>query len=90
MKSYCKKCHNKYTWDIKRKYKEEIIKEFGGKCNACGYDKCVGALEFHHTNGDKDIEAWDKKRNRGIEYFREQVKDCLLLCANCHREIHYN
>lgn len=22
----------------------------GGKCQICGYDKCVGALEFHHLD----------------------------------------
>lgn len=90
MKSYCKACHNKYIWDKKREYKEEIVKEFGGKCNICGYNSCIGALEFHHKSGDKNIELWHKKRNRGIEYYREQVQSCLLLCANCHREIHYN
>lgn len=88
LKSMCKKCHGKYTWDRKRKYKEVVVKEFGGKCSICGYSKCISALEFHHSDFTKDNDSWRKKRNRGIEYYREQVKECVLVCANCHREIH--
>ena len=32
--------------------KLQAIKLLGGKCSICGYDRCIEALEFHHTNPD--------------------------------------
>jgi len=40
-----------------RKFKEKCVEYKGGKCDICGYDKYVGALEFHHENQkEKDFE----------------------------------
>lgn len=33
---------------IRRKLK--LIEEMGGKCEICGYDKNISALEFHHKD----------------------------------------
>lgn len=61
----------------------------GGKCVFCGYDRCVEALEFHHIDISKKkfglsmdglTRSWDKTK-RGLD-------KCLLVCFNCHREIH--
>lgn len=71
----------------KRK-KQFAIDQFGGKCIICGYDRCINALEFHHTDGkDKSpsyvIGRWSWNRAR------KELDKCILVCANCHREIHY-
>ena len=34
----------------RRRRKEYFVKKFGGKCCQCGYNKCIDALEFHHTD----------------------------------------
>lgn len=36
----------------KRK-KQRLVNSLGGKCCICGYDRCLSALEFHHTDPNK-------------------------------------
>ena len=73
---------------FKRKtLKEDLIKQLGGKCNMChGVFESV-AYDFHHLSDKKDsISAmFDKSSEQAI---REEVKKCILLCANCHRITH--
>lgn len=64
----------------------------GKKCEICGYDKCEGALEFHHLNPlEKDFQIGDidLSNNLNIDDLKKEVDKCQLLCANCHREQHY-
>lgn len=59
----------------------------GGKCSRCGYDTCLGALEFHHLDPtQKDFTI--SNANFKLEEAIEESKKCVLLCANCHREYH--
>lgn len=86
-KTICKSCHSKETIKRGNRNRDRLISHLGGKCSRCGYSKCNAALEFHHTTGRKDpnfksIRYW--KFERAIE----ELTDCLLLCANCHREEH--
>lgn len=71
------------------KKKDLIIKiknEFGGKCSCCGYNKYLGALEFHHLDpNDKDINISQCSKE---EDMRKEAEKCILLCSNCHREEH--
>ena len=57
-------------------------------CDKCGYNKCPAALEFHHPNKNKNMKIQNLMR---IPFHKvlEEVKKCILLCANCHREKHY-
>ena len=70
--------------------KIQLIQEFGGKCQECGYDKNIAALEFHHINPDEKDFQLDMRHlsNTSIEKLRTEVAKCKLLCANCHRELH--
>jgi len=58
-------------------------------CSICGYNKCVGALDFHHVSEKGDglnrasQDKWSKSR------IDAEVAKCILICANCHRELHY-
>ena len=61
----------------------ERLKESG--CILCGYVKCLAALEFHHVNDDKMQGVSDARSVREVQ--REATK-CIMVCANCHREIH--
>lgn len=61
----------------------------GGQCEACGYNRCIEALEFHHTNfSQKDFSISNKGYTRSWAKVKEELDKCKLLCANCHREIH--
>lgn len=61
----------------------------GGRCQTCGYDRCMEALEFHHlTSTKKDFGISSKGYTRSWDKIRAELEKCLLLCANCHREVH--
>ena len=61
----------------------------GGKCVRCGYDRCIEALEFHHTDPtEKDFGISNKGYTRSWKRIQEELDKCVMLCANCHREIH--
>lgn len=74
---------------IKRKI--ELVNLLGGRCKSCGYNKNLGALQFHHTNPSNKITQLDVRNltNRKWSFIMEEVKKCELLCSNCHAEKHY-
>lgn len=62
--------------------------EFGGKCEICGYSKCLAALHFHHK--DHTTKSFSINAANGVSYAKkvEEAKKCILVCSNCHVEIH--
>ena len=75
----------------RHKTKEELVKYKGGKCEICEYDKCIGALDFHHLDpSKKDFAISNSNIYKNLDKLKEEVDKCILVCANCHREIHYN
>ncbi len=63
----------------------------GGKCVICGYKKCVGALTLHHRNPkEKDFGLSVRGLTRSWEKIRKELDKCVLLCSNCHAEVHGN
>lgn len=57
-------------------------------CAICGYDKCNEALEFHHVNPKNrefSLNADNMDKNTNMV---KEINKCILLCANCHKEIH--
>ena len=76
-----------------RKKQKEIAVEYkGGKCIICGYNKCKRSLEFHHENGanDKDFSVSKMFGNKSLDLIKEELDKCILVCSNCHGEIHNN
>ena len=73
----------------RKKIRLKAIALAGGKCVKCGYNKYPEVLEFHHTNPlEKDFNISKKGHCRSWERVSEEIKKCILLCANCHREVH--
>ena len=73
----------------RRRIREKAIDYKGGQCQICGYSKCSEALEFHHLNsGGKDFGISDRGYTRSWKRITEEIDKCVLLCANCHREVH--
>ena len=63
------------------------LKENG--CAICGYNDCVDALDFHHTNPkDREFNVKVGSLNKNEELIVNELNKCILLCSNCHREIH--
>lgn len=86
-KGHCKNCHNKKLIK-KRQTNLEVAREIlGNKCCKCGYNKCKQALEFHHVDPTKKDFVIGGSRY-GREKLLKEITKCILVCANCHREIH--
>lgn len=86
----CKKCRVRHVAHRRRKVKILLVEYKGGKCQRCGYDKCIGALEFHHKDvTQKEFGISQKGETKGLSSLKKEVDKCELVCANCHREIHY-
>lgn len=64
------------------------INLLGRKCKKCGQDN-IFVLEFHHLFGKDN--AISKMRMEGVKWslLEKEIKKCILLCANCHSELHY-
>ena len=60
-----------------------------GKCVRCGYDKCLKALEFHHLNPSKKDFTISNDHFKLLDAVNESKK-CILICSNCHKELHDN
>lgn len=71
--------------------KLELIKYKGGKCEICGYDKLIPLVyDFHHIDpNNKTIEVSKILSKKPLDELKLEVDKCQLLCANCHRELHY-
>lgn len=86
--SRCKRCDTEVKREKRRNQKLAAINIMGGKCQICGYDRCVDAMEFHHKN--REEKTFEPTSGKGMEFnkFMAEIRKCMLVCANCHREIH--
>lgn len=77
----------------RRKQRRDFVDEYKLKkgCAKCGYDKCPDALEFHHKNPEsKDSAIANMVIDRvGWGRLKAELEKCIVLCANCHRELHW-
>lgn len=79
--------------DYRNKNRKKIVKELkvlaGGKCCICGYNKCMTSLSFHHLDPNEKIGHVTEMVYTHSKYLAgEEAKKCILVCSNCHGEIH--
>ena len=75
------------TSATRRKNVAILKEEAGNCCSRCGYDKCLAALEFHHTDPTVK-EGGIIGSTASLAKQRVEAEKCILVCANCHRELH--
>lgn len=86
----CSKCNVEKVTKCRQNLKARLVKEFGGKCIKCGYNKSIKALEFHHRDPNTKIFGIStNKTTKSFAKLLEEAKKCDLICANCHRELHH-
>ena len=83
-----KKATKTYNYRKGWRRKIELIKIKGGKCERCGYSRCLRAMTFHHVDPSTKCfglsmnviwsKSWDK--------ILEEANKCQLLCCRCHAE----
>ncbi len=74
----------------RQKIKIKAIEYKGGKCEKCSYDKCKWALDFHHINKEEKDFNIARYGTLSWEKIKVELDKCIMVCANCHREIHYD
>lgn len=87
-KYYCKVCWNQKTYQAGKDKVQALKLEYGGKCTKCEYDKCLDALEFHHLDPTQKEFNLGARRGLNIKDLRVELNKCILVCRNCHAEIH--
>lgn len=70
--------------------KLELVRAKGGQCSICGYSKNLSALAFHHRDSNKKDFKLDMRSlsNRKLEPTLKELDKCILVCHNCHSELH--
>jgi hypothetical protein len=68
--------------------KKKAVEYKGGKCEECGYDKSLAAMEFHHLDSSKKDFAISEMNHKSWVFIKGELDKCSMLCANCHREEH--
>jgi hypothetical protein len=84
----CRACRMESVAEWRRRAKRRLVAEAGGRCQLCGYDRCMAALQFHHL--DASLKSFGLARRgvtRSFEQLRREAAKCALLCANCHAEV---
>ena len=62
----------------------------GGYCFCCGYNRSIESLSFHHTNPDDKEFSISRAITNGKSWqiLVTELSKCIMVCANCHSEIH--
>lgn len=71
----------------RHKTKQQAVDYKGGKCILCGYDKCLQSLDFHHLDASQK-EFGIASAYKSLYKMMKEVDKCILVCSNCHGEIH--
>lgn len=86
----CRKCQNERRILKRKQVKRFLVDKCGGRCVRCGYNKCIDALCFHHLDpSQKEFEIGYKITYLKLDKILEELKKCIMVCNNCHSEIHY-
>jgi len=84
----CLRCRQDAVARRRRKVKEILVREAGGACVLCGYQRYLGGLHFHHRDpAEKSFGVSVDGVARSLERARAEARKCVLLCSNCHAEV---
>ena len=79
------KSNSVVSW--RKRTKIKLVEYKGGKCQYCGYNKCIDALEFHHLD-KKEKDFTISGKSWSFEKIKKETDKCVMVCSNCHKEIH--
>lgn len=74
----------------RKKSKDRIVEAMGGKCVICNYNKSTSALSLHHLDPKKKELSFGSIRANPKCWGKivKELRKCILVCNNCHSEIH--
>jgi transposase len=83
----CRQCRIEAVVRRRRRVKQTLVAEAGGRCQICGYSRCLAALQFHHLDPSAKEFSVSRRGAHSIAELRAEVHKCVLLCSNCHAEV---
>ncbi len=87
--SMCKSCNSKDRLQRQKEFKQQCVDYKGGECQCCGYNDCNSALDFHHVDPKtKKFGIGKCRKTKVTQEVLDELDKCILVCSNCHREIH--
>lgn len=99
----CYNCHFEIHFNdnrntIRKNITKKTFLEYKGLngCEKCGYNKCMGSLDFHHPySNEKDFQLSNISAIYNSVYdlkdkIENELDKCVVVCKNCHAELHYN
>ena len=72
----------------RRRVKKRLVQAFGGRCGLCGYDKTETNLAFHHVDPRQKDFNFGQYQSKSWATNVAEIRKCVLLCHNCHGEVH--
>lgn len=72
----------------RQKVKARAIESMGGGCAVCCYNRCSRALTFHHLDPSQKDFGISGEHGRSWDRTVVELRKCVLLCHNCHSEVH--
>lgn len=72
-----------YILKYRKKIKDTLIKEHGGKCVDCGFTGPAYAFDFDHLDPATKIQPVSQCQT--MAKARAEAAKCELVCAICHR-----
>ena len=87
--------NKEYYYKKTKKRMEKVVEWFSEYKNNLSCSKCgeshVATLDFHHRNPSEKEENISHvlRRGWGIERIKSEIGKCDVLCANCHRKLHW-
>lgn len=96
MREYAKNHWNKYRKEklngdrIRMSKRQEFLDTLKTACAKCGESR-VWVIQFHHIDPEqKKFGVGDGSNcHKSKDAVIQEVKKCVCLCANCHKEFHY-
>ena len=102
--AWCKDCTRLYYRDLhasrpglhaeiqrkQRRRKRDFVRSFKKECQQCGEDH-PAVLDLHHLDpAVKEFNvSWAAANNRSLDKLEAEIAKCVVLCANCHRKLHW-
>lgn len=101
--NFCRCCKKNIDKKSYSKRKDKIIKQkidkvsktryevdsFKTECIKCGETKKY-MLDFHHIDSnEKEFHISNEIWNKNINAIKNEIKKCVILCSNHHREYHH-
>lgn len=78
-------CSKRCNWlynaaEYRRNMKRKAVEWLGGRCQFCGYDRCMDALVFHHVRGDKKFGIGFRGLRHNWTDLCQELAKCILVC----------